>query len=544
MLFTVGCSQTRPENTFIRVNNVGYLPGDAKIAVLSSDRPIEGNFTVGDFKGPVGPDQGRWGPFAHNYRLDFSAVKSPGQYRVRAGGVESPAFGVGEDVYAQVPHALLSFMKLQRCGPAPNAVTGRPCHVHDAVDVESGRKVDLTGGWHDAADRIKHMITTTYCVAALQLAGAREEGDWGARLVKKIHPNPSTIYVQVADDRDHAPPQGLWHEDRTDYGHGSGGARPGWPATGKPQGPTHQNQSTGKASLAARGAAAMALSGDLPAARSMYSLAKSSPGVAHSVPVKAPHYYGEATYLDDMEWAAAELYIATNEPPFLEDALRYATLAHDAGWMGRDRHGHYEFFPYVNLGHWRLGRMVGLKERLRLADYYRSGLEKCRERAEGNPYRLGTPLTWCSTNNVVALATQAVVYEQMTGDRTYRALATEARDWIFGRNPWGKSFVINVPADEALSSHHPHHLFYKKGNHLPTGGLVDGPVYKDINDSLKFAEWGEDPLARFQSDVGVYHDKFEDFSTNEPIIDGTVSLLLLLRVWEAAPSVAAVNVPH
>ena len=43
---------------------------------------------------------------------------------------------------------------------------------------------------------------------------------------------------------------------------------------------------------------------------------------------------------------------------------------------------------------------------------------------------------------------------------------------------------------------------------------------------------GEDRLARFQSDIGVYHDVFEDFSTNEPIIDGTVALLFLLHVWE------------
>src|SRR5688500_731439 len=48
MLFTIGCSQTHRENTFIRVNNLGYLPGDAKIGVLSSDLPIEGNFSVGE----------------------------------------------------------------------------------------------------------------------------------------------------------------------------------------------------------------------------------------------------------------------------------------------------------------------------------------------------------------------------------------------------------------------------------------------------------------------------------------------------------------
>lgn len=50
--------------------------------------------------------------------------------------------------------------------------------------------------------------------------------------------------------------------------------------------------------------------------------------------------------------------------------------------------------------------------------------------------------------------------------------------------------------------------------------------------SSAVADFGEDRLARFQSPAGVYHDAFEDFSTNEPTIDGTVSLLLLLSLWE------------
>jgi hypothetical protein len=198
--------------------------------------------------------------------------------------------------------------------------------------------------------------------------------------------------------------------------------------------------------------------------------------------------------------------------------------------MGMDRHGHYEFFPYVNLAHWRLYSLVDASVKVRLAAYYRTGLERIRQRAERNAYRIGTPLVWCSTNDVIAFATQARLYETMTGDSTYRALAAEARDWIFGRNPWGVSFVIGVPK-EGVAASRPHHLFYKLAHRLPVGGLVDGPVARSINESLKFSSFGADPLARFQSDEAVYHDAFADFSTNEPIIDGTVSLLLLLDLW-------------
>jgi endoglucanase len=521
-------SDARP-GIWIRANQIGYLPGDPKIAILSCDEAQSGSFAVGGFTAPIGQDQGTWGPFQHNYQLDFTALRADGTYRVRFGEVSSLPFVIGRDAYKDVTPQLLSFMRLQRCGDNP--VTGKKCHQQDAIDTISGKNLDLVGGWHDAADRIKHMITTTYCVAALFLAGADDEGRYGADLVRKIHPDADTIYVQIADDRDHLPPATLWHDDKSDYGWGPGGPRSAWRATSRPEGPKYQNKSTGLANLAGRASAAMALAGDLRMAESLYRLARAHPGNAMSIPVRAPHYYGESTYLDDLEWAATELYIATKRPEFLQQAIGYARQAGPNPWMGKLRHGHYEFFPYVNLAHWRLYPHVDDRTKKELAEYYRTGLESVRQLAERNPYRLGTPLVWCSNNDVIALATQAVLYEQMTGDRSYRTLAAEARDWIFGRNPWGVSMVIGVPAS-GNPARRPHHLFYRLASILPVGGLVDGPVYKDINDSLKFEPFGDDAYARFQSEVGVYHDCYADFSTNEPIIDGTVSLLFLLHLWQ------------
>src|SRR5690606_31793607 len=109
----------------------------------------------------------------------------------------------------------------------------------------------------------------------------------------------------------HQPPLVLWHEDRIDYGYGPGGPRPAWPATGRPQGPRYVNASTGVASLAGRTAAALALMGDVERARSAFALALRKPGVAMSVPVRAPYHYAESTWHDDVEWAAVELFVAT-----------------------------------------------------------------------------------------------------------------------------------------------------------------------------------------------------------------------------------------
>jgi peptidoglycan/xylan/chitin deacetylase (PgdA/CDA1 family) len=80
---------------------------------------------------------------------------------------------------------------------------------------------------------------------------------------------------------------------------------------------------------------------------------------------------------------------------------------------------------------------------------------------------------------------------------------------------------------------HPHsslNLLY----HYPLdGALVDGPVYGSIFKSLKgLTLYLPDKYADFQSDLVVYHDDAGDYSTNEPTMDGTASLIYLLAAKE------------
>ncbi|MGM9860234.1 MAG: glycoside hydrolase family 9 protein, partial [Muribaculaceae bacterium] len=69
----------------------------------------------------------------------------------------------------------------------------------------------------------------------------------------------------------------------------------------------------------------------------------------------------------------------------------------------------------------------------------------------------------------------------------------------------------------------------RPGRDFLVGGLVDGPVYTNIFNSL----WGvnlrrEDRFASMQNDIVVYHDDYSDYSTNEPTMDGTASLTFML----------------
>jgi len=263
----------------------------------------------------------------------------------------------------------------------------------------------------------------------------------------------------------------------------------------------------------------------------VYELGRAREGVQQGNSYSAPYRYAETTWADDMEWGAAELFHATHKRQYLEDAKCYAKIIQSESWMGKEQTGHYQYYPFVNLGHFALYDSVDRRFKKILAGYYRDGIERCIRMGQKNPYRIGVPFIWCSNNLAVALVTQILLYERMTGDMRYHAFMCQQRDWLLGRNPWGTSMFTGIPADGV----------FPRDVHLQTtgltgrsvrGALVDGPVYERIFKSLKGVYISEpDPLAPFQDELAVYHDSIHDYSSNEPTMDGTASAILMWALF-------------
>jgi hypothetical protein len=614
------------QEPFIRANQIGYRPRDPKIALAFSESELPGRFEVVQadtgrvqFKGKVRIVGGvKWGRFENHTELDFSSLKTPGSYTVRIGKSQSLGFGIEANAYSALPGQLLEFMREQRCGYNP--WLDAECHQLDGRTVygplTNATPIDARGGWHDAADLLKYLLTSGNATAQMlltyQLASAKnspspkpspsgrggsgqatndpgesppssttdggnslslgeragvrgnsrpicnrdlvnsrgqpgpnsipdllDEARWGLDWMLKLHPAPDQLYHQVADDRDHIGRR-LPQNEIADYGWGKGGARVVYFADGKPQGlQQYQSSSTGLANLAGRYAAAMALAYQiwkedprerayaekcLQAGQEVYALGRAKEGVQQGNSYKAPYRYEETTWADDMEWGAAELFRATRERRYLDDAKRYAKLAASDSWMGQEQTGHYQYYPFMNLGHFRLYDLVDHAFEKVLAGYYREGIERCVRAGERNPYRIGVPFIWCSNNLTVALVTQCLLYEMMTGDHQYREFAAKQRDWLLGRNPWGYTMFGEIGA---VSPKHPHLMTMELTKRPVRGGLVDGPVYERIFKSLKGVTITEpDPLAPFQGPA-VYHDDSQDYSSNEPTMDGTASAILM-----------------
>jgi len=563
--------------SWIRINQMGYLPDDIKIAVLVSKQNIvPDSFRIREaITGKILNSSGKirsfgsYGAFKSSFRLDFSDFSFAGAVYIECEGAQSPVFNISDDVYDGSADFLLRYMRQQRCGYNP--FLRDSCHTQDGYIIYHPKldsaHIDVTGGWHDATDYLQYTATSANAVYQMLLAyrmnpdafgdafnangeagkngipDIMDEILWGMQWLLKMNPDSGQMYNQIADDRDH---QGyrLPNKDRVSYGKGL--ERPVYFCTGDTQGIfEYKNRATGIASTAGKFASAFAL-GSLvlkdhdPALSKLleqkaidaWEFGTHNPGACQTAPCTAPYFYEEDNWTDDMELAGSALFEITGENRFLDEAAAYGRKEKITPWMGADTARHYQWYPFLNMGHWGMGISGDETYAKEFAGYWKDGIRNVYEKGRGNPFLNGIPKIWCSNNLTVALITQCHLYEKITGDGTYREMEAALRDWLFGCNPWGTSMVIGLPGygDTPVD---PHSSLSVLHGYPLDGGLVDGPVYNSIFKNLKgISVAGNDEYREFQSNLAVYHDDNADYSTNEPTMDGTADFTYYLSAMQ------------
>ncbi len=184
----------------ISFSHSGYQPGLRKTALASGVKATEFQLIrqdtgealltkpVRQVKSPIGGFQ----------ELDFSEVRQPGVYTLRAGDAETRPFRIGADSWRNSILKGLNFYYVERCGKEMPG-SHRVCH-RDWQAVHGEQKIIINGGWHDAGDLTQHIMNTgesTYALFALAerlRAGAQdpelcafvlEEAKWGLDWVLK-----------------------------------------------------------------------------------------------------------------------------------------------------------------------------------------------------------------------------------------------------------------------------------------------------------------------------------------------------------------------
>ena len=575
-------SSLKPDdsNSWIRVNLLGYQPSASKVAIWASKlNAVPQKFELINkengkvvFSSTSITGFGKYGPFSATARLNFSAYTIPGKYVIRANNIISPDIIIGADVYRHTADFALRYLRQQRSGFNPYLKDS--CHTHDGfvlygakAGIKDSTHYDASGGWHDASDYLQYSTTSANATYHLLMAyrdfpkafkdekqanglegsngvaDVLDEAKWGLDWLVKMHPSDKIMFNQLADDRDHI----AMRIPKEDNQYGKGFERPLYFINGEPQQRgKFLNNTTGTSSTAAKFTSAFSLGATLfqaqnpnyatllsKKAETALKFANQKRGVTQTASVKSPYIYAEDNWVDDMELAYASIKKKGKSlTKNLDSALAFSRREKITPWLISDTAKHYQWYPFINLGHYELAKQSKAETKAELIANYKEGIHQVWARAKQNAFYRGIPFIWCSNNLTVSFAMQCYWYKQLTGDATFTALEQANFDWLFGCNPWGTSMVYGLP-NGADTPEDPHSAFTHLKKYPIDGGLVDGPVYTNIYKSLIGIQLAEaDEYANFQSDLAVYHDDYGDYSTNEPTMDGTASLVYLLAAFD------------
>ena len=516
-------------NIYIRVNQLGFLPTDFKTAVIFSTSPvITREFSVKNlendkivFSGSFEKSIHSYDKFKYCYEIDFSGITSPGRYKIIVQGKSSTPFSIDKKVYNNLADSLMTFFRVQRCGPT-NPYLHKPCHLSDVVRVIGDPKagaVDATGGWHDAGDYIKFLLTTSYTTYMLLFSyeydpvkfgfdynndgvpDILEEAKVGLDWMLRANYSKYKLITQVQNLRDHDVGWRMPSKDTLQYD------RPGYVGMGKNQiGLFAAAMAMGSRIWSKKFFSYAFAKKCLNAAENLFSIRNRVPDVDKS----ESGVYQDKTFLGKLALGAIELYLTTNNKNYLNDAKTYADSAGSDYW--------WSWGNINSLADYRIAKISP-----EYSKYIYNNLLSFDTKMDSSVFREGLAYTWGTTNSLLGVALQAILYKNLTGSNRFDSLATYQRDYVLGRNPWGLSFIYGI------GTYYPQHLHsqvaYFHGGYLP-GALSAGPAPENILKYFKLKSKNHKYDYFNTKKIKYYDDRF-NYITNEPTITGNATAVFV-----------------
>ena len=462
----------------IRLNTVGYLPARGKRASVAARF---NEFTVRREPGGAVAFGGRAsGPRRNEdtgediFVADFSALKEPGKYFLDIPGVgRSAPFRVGSDVYVEPFHAAFEAMYLWRCGSAVSLTRGGVTYSHAACHLEDalldfvggpGERRDATGGWHDAGDYNKYVVNAGVTVG-IMLRAWEEFGPRIERIDRNLPRGRGRLPAYLNEIRwetdwllkMQAADGSVYHKVSTkDFG----------PAVMPEEEKTERYftpwSSAATADFTAMLAQAARAFGPydraysrrlLEASRRAHDFLRAHPADhrAHLKGFTTGAYQTDDA--DDRLWAAAELWEATGERAYLADFERRARAFRekfdvDWGWSNIKNLGMITY-----LSSRRAGRDAALVRELRRALVETADRIVALRDAHGYARPLGTKYYWGANGGVANTVVLLQAARRVSAKAAYTETALDAVHNLFGRNPYGRSFVTGLGREPPRRPH-------------------------------------------------------------------------------------------
>ena len=517
--------------------------------------------------------------------IDFSEFDESGDgYYLVAGDAQSREFSIKENLYSNLLYDALNYFYQNRSGEdilsefissgdadsLARAAGHKPdnCSTELVWGYKDSYSLDVTGGWYDAGDHGKYVVNGGISLWTMQnqyeraicTDGVNQDlyGDGALNIPESGNGIPDILdearvelewmkSMMVPDNYEYA---GMVHHKVHDEK---------W--TGLAVAPADDDKeriikpptTTATLNFAACAAQGYRLWKDfdksfaeecLEAAKKAYEAAKKNPDMfAPLDEATGGGAYGDDNADDEFYWAAAELYLATGNKDYYEDLKDsdycFTVGSELNGGEAIDTIGAMDWGNVAALGTISIATVkegFSDEELKEVTESFEKTAEEFigieSEQGYGVPIKTSTVVTksgdkiqgypWGSNSFIVNSAIVMAYAYDLTGNEEYLYGATEAMDYIMGRNPLDISYVTGYGTH---TSENPHHRWWSNQvddqfPSAPDGVLVGGPNSGLQDPWVKGLGWvpGENPPQL------CYVDHIEAWCTNECTINWNAPL--------------------
>ncbi len=538
----------------IKLDQVGYLPGATKVAVVTAAGNTFEVKRASDngiaFKGTLGPVHADADTGDSVQIADFTKLQATGTYYLDVEGVgRSWQFSIKPDVYLRTFYLAMRAFYGQRCGAAVDLAPDFPgyqyaaCHLKGEFHASSGKQGERNnaGGWHDAGDYGRYVVNSGISTGTLlwtwEIFGPKvksirlnipESGNGTPDLLNEARWNLDWMLKMQDDDG------GAWHKQTSE--HFAGFVMPEddhMPSEVIGTGEIPYKSTCATADLAAVAAIAARVyqpfdarfaARNLDAARKSWQWAEKNPNVMFRNPQGVnTGEYGDKDCSDERLWASAELWRTTGEATYGEYFVKhYPDFRPSLDTPSPEGWGNVG-----NLGLWTyaLSKQKGADATV-VADIRKrtaAAAHAIVRQTQKNGYRVSLKTkdyVWGSNGVVANYGMELLVANTLAPDPSFVESARDDLHYLLGRNAFSISWVTQVGANPY---HHPHHRpsgADKNAEPWP-GMLSGGPNAGRQDDVLKQLPEGLPPAK-------VYADDQASYASNEIAINWQAPLVFLL----------------
>ena len=540
--------------TAIKLDQVGYLPGSPKIALVSSPAKIFEVRRASDdrlvFHGDLGPVA--TDPLSGDAveAADFSQLRRAGSYYIQIPGVgKSWNFSVGSNVFERTWYLAMRGFYGQRCGTAVDLGSEFPgyshpaCHLHGEFHPSSGKsgERDNIGGWHDAGDYGRYMVNSGAATGTLlwawEIYAPRlksiqlkipETGNGTPDILNEVRWNLEWMLKMQDTDG------GAWHKQTSTH-------FPGFIAPDKDTLPSEvigtgsapYKSTCATADLAAVAAIAARVykpydpqfaARSLDAARRAWQWTEQYPNVIfRNPPGITTGEYGDSNCADERLWAAAELWRTTGDSAyhqfFLNNYAAYLPI------LDRPAAEGWSMMAPMALRTYALSRRKGADAKAKAAIRSRmlTAARAIVESTEANPYHVSlkpTDFVWGSNGIAAQYGMDLIIANLIAPNPEFVNTARDDLHYLLGRNTFSLSWVTQVGQHSVM---HPHHRPSGSGEQPgPWPGLMSGGPNAGRQDAVLAALPAGLPPEK------DYADETASYASNEIAINWQANLVFLL----------------